>query len=189
MMIYSNSVKLQESIVHRAVHDLLVHIPDVEISRVGYEQEIEREYRIDGWIDLRRSGINYALIIEMKENGAPRFVRSAIYQLKSFMADFIQFRHADDSRRLIPMLVSPYLSPESRAICTDHDVAYLDLFGNAHLAFDSVYIDRAVAGKPKSETRALQSIFTPKSGAVLRIMLRDRGPRMACRRPRRKKPM
>ena len=76
-------------------------------------------------------------------------------------------------QRLIPMLVSPYLSPESRAICIDHNVAYLDLFGNAHLAFDSVYIDRAVADKPKAESRVLRSIFNPKAAAILRVMLRD----------------
>ena len=64
------------------------------------------------------------------------------------------------------MIVSPYLSPESRAICTDHDVAYLDLAGNARLAFDTVYIERTVADKPRSETRALRSIFTPKAEAI-----------------------
>ena len=71
------------------------------------------------------------------------------------------------------MLVSPYLSPESRSICVDHDVAYLDLVGNAHLAFDHVYIDRAVVDRPKSETRALRSIFSPKAAAILRALLRD----------------
>ena len=126
-------------------------------------------------IGLSHGRVNYALIIEVKSNGAPRFVRSAVYQLKSCVAHLLQSDHADVSRRLIPMLISPYLSPESRAICTDHNVAYLDLFGNAHLAFDSVYIDRAVADKPKSETRALRSIFTPKAGAILRVMLRDPG--------------
>lgn len=82
---------------------------------------------------------------------------------------------------MIPMLVSPYLSPASRTICTDHDVAYLDLMGNAHLAFDNVYIDRAVPDRPKTETRALRSIFTPRAAAVLRVMLRspDRAWRVA----------
>ena len=65
------------------------------------------------------------------------------------------------------MLVCPYLSPESRAICNGHEVAYLDLFGNARLAFDNVYIERAVAEKPRSETRALRSVFSPKAAAVL----------------------
>ena len=71
------------------------------------------------------------------------------------------------------MLVSPYLSPESRSICMDHDVAYLDLVGNAHLAFDHVYINRAVADRPKSEMRALRSVFAPKAAAILRVLLRD----------------
>ena len=71
------------------------------------------------------------------------------------------------------MLVSPYLSPQSRAICRDHGVAYLDLVGNAYLAFDSVYIDRAVAEKPSTETRTLRSIFAPKASAILRVMLRS----------------
>ncbi len=71
------------------------------------------------------------------------------------------------------MLVSPYLSPESRSICLDHGIAYLDLVGNAHLAFDHVYIDRAVVDRPKSETRALKSIFAPKAAAILRALLRE----------------
>ncbi len=43
------------------------------------------------------------------------------------------------------MIVSPYLSPESRSICTNHNVTYLDLVGNAHLSFENVYIERTVA--------------------------------------------
>ena len=117
--------------------------------------------------------IRHALIIEIQSNGAPRFVRSAVYQLKGYIADALQSGHDDPGRRLIPMIVSPYLSPDSRSICTDHDVAYLDLVGNAHLAFDGVYIDRAVPDRPKAETRALRSIFTPKAAAILRVLLRD----------------
>ena len=88
--------------------------------------------------------------------------------------------HEHVSPRLIPMIVSSYLSPESRSICTNHNVAYLDLVGNAHLSFENVYlsfenvyIERTVAEKPKSETRALRSIFSPRAGAILRALLRD----------------
>ena len=173
MMKYTQTLKEQEVIVVDAVRDLLGQVPDVEIGSITYEENIGRAYQIDLWVDLSRSGVDYTLIIEVKANGAPRFVRTGVYQLESYVAHFLQSRHADGGQRLIPMLVSPYLSPESRAICTAHNVAYLDLFGNAHLAFDTVYIDRAVADKPKFETRALRSIFTPKAAAVLRIMLRD----------------
>ena len=64
--------------------------------------------------------------------------------------------------------------PESRSICLDHNVAYLDLYGNAHLAFGPVYIERSIPDRPKSEVRAQRSLFTPKAGAILRVLLRDR---------------
>ena len=159
-------VKELEIAAANAVRDLIDYVPNLEIGSVDYEEHIGRD-QIDLRIALSRDGVNYALIIEVKPNGAPRFVRAAVYQLRDYVA------HVDTDQRLIPMLVSPYLSPESRAICTDHNVAYLDLFGNAHLAFDGVYIDRAVADKPKSENRALRSIFNPKAAAILRVMLRE----------------
>ena len=158
-----------------AVRDLLGQVPNLEIVSVDYGGDVGPRYAIDGRISLSHGGVNYALFIEVKSKGVPSFVRSAIYQLRDSMAHLQQTSDTDVGQRMIPMLVSPYLSPESRAICADHHVAYLDLFGNAHLVFDGVYIDRAVADKPKSESRALRSIFTPKAGAILRATLREPG--------------
>ena len=45
--------------------------------------------------------------------------------------------------------------------------------GNARLVFDGVYIERSVPTKPKSETRTLRSVFTPKAAAILRALLRE----------------
>ena len=158
-----------------AVRSLLGDVPSVAVESVEYERKADRAYRVDGLIALSCLGGSYALVIEVKPNGAPRFVRSGVYQLESYVARLRRSGQLNGGRRLIPMLVSPYLSPASRAICTDHDVAYLDLAGNARLAFDTVYIERTVADKPRSETRALRSIFTPKAGAILRVLLRDPG--------------
>ncbi len=156
-----------------AARDLLDHVLHLEASSVRHDQRLGSDDLIDGRIEFEHGDHTYALIIEVKANGAPRFVRSAVYQLKGYLAHARQSGHGDSGTRSIPMLVSPYLSPASRSICIDHDVAYLDLVGNAHLAFDNVYIDRAVADRPKSETRALRSIFTPKAAAILRVLLRD----------------
>ena len=156
-----------------AVRDLLEDVPCVEVDSIDYERMVGRDYGVDGLIGMRYAGKRYALVVEVKSNGAPRYVRSGVYHLESCVARLRQSREVNGGRRLIPMLVTPYLSPESRAICRDHDVAYLDLVGNARLAFDAVYIERAVADKPKSETRALRSIFTPKAAAILRVLLRD----------------
>ena len=173
MMKVFETVNNLETMAVDAVRDLLNRLPNIQISSVRYEQNLGSDHRIDGWIDFGYGGIGYTLLMEVKSNGAPRFARSAVYQLESYMAYLHRSDRQDVTGRFIPMLVSSYLSPESRSICTNHNVAYLDLFGNAHLAFDNVYIERSVANRPKSETRALRSIFTPKAAAILRILLRD----------------
>ena len=158
-----------------AVRDLLLNVPSVQVESVEYERVVDRGYTMDGLVEFAHGGSNYALVVDARSNGAPRFVRSGVHQLESCVARMRRSGEANAGRRLIPMLVSPYLSPESRAICLDHDTAYLDLVGNARLAFDTVYIDRAVAETPVSETRALRSIFTPKAAAILRVLLREPG--------------
>ena len=156
-----------------AVHALFEHVPNIQITAIDFAQHLPPEDRIDVRIDFDHDGIRHALLIETKPYGAPRFVRSAVYQLGSYIADLHKFKHRDVSRQFIPMVISSYLSPESRAICLDHNVAYLDLYGNAHLAFGNVYIERSVPGRPKPESRALRPLFTPKAGAILRVMLHD----------------
>jgi len=156
-----------------AVGNLLGHVPHLKASSVRHDHRPPGGHPVAGRIQFEHGDDTYLLVIEVKSDGAPRFVRSAVYQLKGYLAHARQSGLEDSGLRLIPMLVSPYLSPESRSICIDHDVAYLDLVGNARLAFDDVYIDRAVADRPKAESRALRSIFAPKAAAILRVLLRD----------------
>ena len=134
---------------------------------------IAGSYQVDALIHLLSPSGRHTVIVEAKRNGAPSVVRSAILRLLSYVSLLRQSDEMNGSRHFIPMLVCPYLSPESRALCSEHEVAYLDLFGNARLAFDNVYIERAVAEKPRSETRALRSVFSPKAAAILRVLLRQ----------------
>ena len=156
-----------------AVRDLLRNVPSVQ--SIECEQTIGRDYGMDGLVAFAHRGGNYALVVVVTSNGAPRFVRSAVYQLESCVARLRRSAETSGGRHFIPMIVSPYLSPEAHAICLDHDTAYLDLVGNARLVFDTVYIERAVAERPISETRALRSIFSPKAAAILRVLLREPG--------------
>ena len=165
--------KRVESAAVDAVRALLEHVPNIQIIGVRHEQQFASSHRLDARIDLDHDENRYALLMEIKSNGAPRFARSAVYQLESYIAHLHRSEHQDDTRQFIPMLVSPYLSSESRSICLDHNVAYLDLYGNAHLAFGPVYIERSVPDRPKSEIRAQRSLFTPRAGAILRVLLGD----------------
>ncbi len=161
-----------------AVCELLGTVPGVQVESVEHERKTDCDYGdfgMDGILGFAHGGRHYALVVEVKPNGAPRFVRSGVYRLESCVARLRRSSVISTGRHLIPILVSPYLSPEARAICMDHDTAYLDLVGNARLSFDTVYIERAVAEKPVSEARALRSIFAPQAGAILRVLLREPG--------------
>ena len=123
-----------------AVHDFVARVPNIEVSLVDRELTLGPDYRIDARIGFSHGEASYALIVEAKKNGAPRFVRSAIHHLKSYLTHMHQSVHEHVGPRLIPMIVSPYLSPESRSICTNHNVAYLDLVGKrASLFRERVY--------------------------------------------------
>ena len=164
--------KLETSAVQAAL-GLLDAVPSLKCGSVRQQTRLGGRHRVDGRIDFEHGDDRYALVIEVKRDGAPRFVRAGALQLKGYLAVARESRPPTTDRQFLPMLVAPYLSPASRSICLDHGVAYADLLGNGHLAFDDVYIERAVADRPKSETRALRSIFAPKAAAILRVLLRD----------------
>ena len=161
-----------ESTAMNAVSDLLRCLPAAEVAPPAEVLQTGHDLQVAGLIRIHFGGATGLLAINAKPHGAPRFVRSAVYELQSCAARIKQYP-AHSAEQVVAMLVCPYLSPESRAICRDHDVAYLDLEGNARLVFDGVYIDRSVSSRPKPETRALRSIFTPKAAAILRALLRE----------------
>ena len=158
------------SIDTETVIQFLDRIASIEVlpsTRLGLPQHLRR----DESISFRHAGQTYTLIVDVKPNGAPRYARAASLQLKGLL---LELSATEEKRRskFLPMFVATYLSPESREICKNHEIAYLDLFDNAYLKFDDVYIDWATAERPKSETRALRSVFKPKAAAVLRALLR-----------------
>ena len=152
-----------------ALTELLNAVPALQIENIEQERSAGPDQRVDAIFNIRHGEESHKLIIEVKANGQPRFVRNAIYQLRNYAAHLKQVSFSD----VTLVLISPYLSPESRSICDEHNVAYLDLYGNARIFFDGVYIEKAVADKPKSETRSLRSIFSPKASQILQIILRE----------------
>lgn len=103
------------------------------------------------------------LFCEVKTSGQPRHVRAALDQLARIKRD----RHS------VVMVIAPYLSEQSRALCREDGAGYLDFEGNVLISAGSVHIEREVASQPKAEKRSLRSLFKPKSARILRRMLRE----------------
>jgi hypothetical protein len=141
-----------------------IELRHVELNSCGIDLGVDFLAEIDV------SGKRHALACQVKSSGQPRHVQTAILQLKHYVAQ---------ARDVTPIVIAPYLSADTQALCREHDVGFLDLEGNARLVFDGIFIERQVASKPAADRRELRSLFKPKSAQVLRAMLSD--PRRAWR--------
>jgi hypothetical protein len=165
-----NSLKKLEFHAGQALQALLAQVPPIEVERVETGQAaLAGEPDIIAHVLV--SGRPHVLICEVQTSGQPRHVRTDLLHLRDYLA------HADGDATAI--LIAPYLSAEAQAMCREQGAGFLDLQGNAYLAFDGIFIDRLVAQKPAVARRELKSLFKPKSAQVLRVLLRD--PRRAWR--------
>lgn len=113
-----------------------------------------------------QNGDAWWLCASAKSAGHPRHVRSAVWGLKRLVG------RTDLGAPVYPLVIAPYLSSESIAICEEEGVGYLDLSGNCHLEFGGIYLH--IEGKPNryKESRGIQTLFSPKASRVLRVLLR-----------------
>lgn len=162
----AKAMKKVETAAGEALCRMLENISILQID--GTAEEVgSNDWKPDWIVRVRVHGRPHHLICEYKANGQPRYARSAMLELKHYIA------HRD--LQATPILMAPYLSPAVRQMCNENGVGYFDLEGNARIIFDSVFIERTVPDKPATAQRELKSLFRPKSAQVLRAMLREPG--------------
>jgi hypothetical protein len=121
--------------------------------------------RPDLIVDAHIGGEDWLLLIECKAVAHPQSVRSALFQLKSYLEGLPGPEHR------YGILMAPFLSRASAKLCEEAGVGYIDLAGNSRLTFGPVYIETRSAENPFRERRADRPLFTPKAGRVLRVLL------------------
>lgn len=109
-----------------------------------------------------KNGNKYLLVFEVKATGQPRYTRMAVNQLKEYLAKI---------NNCYGIFVSSFVSEESRKICRENGIGFIDLAGNCFINFDNVLL--SIEGRPNlyPDTRTLRTFFYPKSSRVLRVLL------------------
>ena len=144
---------------------LLDQVPLVKQTKIELETS-HPDRGIDIQAHVTVSNRQHLLVCEVKANGQPRYVRPALLQLRNYISHL--------GGEATPILIAPYLSPSAQSLCRDQGISYVDLEGNARIAFNGVFIERIAQQRPSSsERRELRSLFKPKSAQVLRAMLHD----------------
>jgi len=147
-----------------ALRALLEQVPVIKLKDITVEVS-GPDHGTDIVAQINVSGKRHTLVCEVKNNGQPRYVRTALLQLRDYASRL--------GRDTTPILIAPYLSPEGQALCRESETGFLDLAGNARLVFGGVFIERIVQTKPSTVRRELKSLFKPKSAQILRVMLRS----------------
>jgi hypothetical protein len=160
---------MKESEIIEQLQELIKEILDktgtVKAIRTGLggtrllSQEIKPDLVIQAETQEKQK---YLIVFEVKSTGQPRYARMAANQLQSIRAN---------RENVYGVFGAPFISEESKKICQESGIGYLDLGGNCLLRFNNVYI--SVEGKPNPypSTRPLKSIFATKSTRALRVLL------------------
>lgn len=164
-----------ENQVVDALSQQLKRVPSLEIESIDHDWDLGPSpnmlaSRADVLARVKMADRAVTLICEVKDPGFPRQIRLAIDQLHTHMARYQAQTGADV---VVPLVAASWLSPESRDICADAGMSWLDLAGNCRIAFDNVFIERETAEKQKPASRSYRAVFSPKAGQVLRTLLRD----------------
>ena len=153
--------------LQKAAKDLLETTGFVKVIKIRSEFENLKKsgFRPDlAFMVQVREQDKYVLIFEIKSLGQPRYVRMAANQLQSFIRKKQDF---------YAVFGAPFVSEESRQICKEEGIGFIDLAGNCFFKFDNVYLSAEGRPNPYPGTRPLKSIFSSKSTRVLRILLKN----------------
>ena len=164
MLKMHESMKEFEMHAAEALRDLLGQVSVIKLKDIKLEPS-GPDPGVDIVAQINVSGQRHTLVCQCKYNGQPRYVRTALLELRNHVSH--------QGKDTTPVLIAPYLSPEGQALCRESEAGFLDLAGNARIVFDGVFIERMVPNKPSTDRRELRSLFKPKSAQILRVMLRS----------------
>jgi hypothetical protein len=115
----------------------------------------------------------YTFLVESKGSSARAPVILAVNRLEE--------HRKNQGKDVIPLLVVPYMGETGRRLCEEHEIAWLDLSGNARIKGPRLLIN--VEGKPnrfKSAGRP-PNLFAPQSSRIVRQLLIEPAPRFTQR--------
>jgi len=148
----------------KKITNILCQIPSLTIMNISFNTRIFSDYKADLVIELSYSNKKKTLIVETKKVGEPRYIRSSIQQLSSFMAQI------PDAYGII---AASFISERTGDICKKANFAYIDLSGNCYLSFNSIYIEKKNFLNIFKEKKEVKSLFSRKASRILRALLTE----------------
>ena len=142
--------------------DVLYEVQNISILKTQISPKISSFFRPDLSLEIIFNNKRKTIIIETKSVGEPRYIRSAVQQIATYL------NKIEDAYGII---AAPYISEKTGEICKEANIGYIDLSGNCFISFDTIYIKKENYKSIYSEKRELKSLFSKKTTRLLRILL------------------
>jgi hypothetical protein len=139
----------------------LPHLLPLDEIRLEFRQH-ESHDRFDLIIEAFYHDLHFNMVIELVAQINLSELKKRISRLKEAPLNW---------NGAVPVLVSPYLSPERQQLCRKEGVGFIDLSGNVYLKFKSLFIERVGFPNKFPVKRQGRSPFSDKASLVLRALL------------------
>lgn len=159
-------METEQTIIPKLVDVLRQYLADIPFCTLdqGRSMDGTGDEGADWAGSLRIGPVETRLVIDVKNLGEPRLVRSAVNQL---------IRYRQRIPNVYGIVAAPYISEAAGRIASEEGIGYFDLAGNCRLCFGNVYIRRDGRPNPAVEKRGLRSLYAPKAERILRALLLD----------------
>ncbi|HEB35197.1 hypothetical protein LCGC14_0654690 [marine sediment metagenome] len=144
------------------IKEVLCEIPSISIEKTKKDVRISPLFQADLIIEIFLNNKKKNIVVEIKTVGEPRYIRSAVQQLSSYLRKTID---------VYGIIAAPYISEKTGEVCKEANIGYIDLSGNCFLSFDSIYIEKKNFISIVSGKRELKSLFSKKTTRLLRVLL------------------
>lgn len=151
-----------EEQVLKKIEEIFLDIPFINLIGCYRQYNIGNGYIPDIVLKYAYKNNEKLIIVEVKSQGEPRFIRDAINQILRYKETFPGAYY---------MIAAPFISNTSADLCLNAGIGFLDLVGNVYINDDPLYIKKTVERNPLVEKRELKKLYSPKSERILRTML------------------
>jgi hypothetical protein len=150
-----NSFEKQAASEIPAILAKFLEIPEnnVNISKPEKESSLDLLVKADG----------YNFLVKCKSSSARAQLNLALLQIEG--------KRGTSKKKIIPLIVVPYMGESGRSLCDEHKVSWMDFSGNAHIKAAGLLIH--VEGRPNRFKRVGRpsNVFASKSSRIARQLL------------------
>jgi len=139
--------------VESKLKDVLCEISAISIKKTKLNTKLSPVFQADLVLEIFFNNKKKNILVEVKSVGEPRYIRSAVHQLASYLSGSV-----DD----YGIIAAPYISEKTGQICKEANIGYIDLSGNCYLYFDTIYIKKENYKSIDSRKKEVKSLVFKK---------------------------